>query len=149
MSFSDFTTDNEVLAARLKALEESVKAKPNELDARLAGKYIACRGEDRSLTIEFPVLDWEANYSGILHGGIICAMLDHTAGVAAICFRDDWAPTVDLDVHFLRKADVGDTLICRAEIEFFGRRIVHMRASLTSKATGKTVATALATYLND
>ena len=148
MSFSDFTTDNRVLAKRLKAVDESVKAKPNEMDARLAGRYIECRGEDMSLTIEFPVLDWEANYSGILHGGVICAMLDHTAGVAAICFRDGWAPTVDLDVHFLRKADVGDTLVCRAEIEFFGRRIVHMKANLTSKTTGKVVATALATYLN-
>ena len=148
MSYKEFTTDNEILAARLKAVDESVKASPNEMDARLQGKYIECNGEEKSLTIEFPVLEWEANYVGILHGGIICSMLDHTAGVAAICFRNEWAPTVDLDVHFLRKAEVGDTLISKAEIDFFGRRIVHMRATLTSKASGKTVATALATYLN-
>ena len=148
MSFSDFTTDNELLAKRLKDVEESVYSKPNEMDARLQGKYIACSGEERSLTIEFPVLDWEANYSGILHGGIICTMLDHTAGVTAICFMGCWTPTVDLDVHFLRKAEVGDTLICKSKIEFCGSRIIHLRAELVSKTTGKQIASALATYLN-
>lgn len=148
MSFSDFTTDNELLAKRLKEVDESVKSRPNEMDARLEGKYFGCCGEEKSLTIEFPVLDWEANYSGILHGGIICTMLDHTAGVTAICFMGGWTPTVDLDVHFLRKAEVGDTLLSKAKIEFCGRNIIHLSAELTSKTTGKTVATALATYLN-
>lgn len=45
----------------------------------LRENILGCCGEEKSLTIEFPVLDWEANYSGILHGGIICTMLDHTA----------------------------------------------------------------------
>ncbi len=149
MSYKDFTTDNKVLEERLRALDREVKSRAGELDAKLQPKYIECRGEDKSITIEFPVLPWEANYVGILHGGIICTMLDHTAGVCAICFRDEWSPTVDIDVHFLRKAEVGDTLICTAQIEFFGRRIVHMRATLTSKTSGKIVATALATYLNN
>ena len=148
MSFSDFTTDNELLAKRLKEVDESVKSRPNEMEVRRMGKYLGCCGEEKSLTIEFPVLDWEANYSGILHGGIICTMLDHTAGVTAICFMGGWTPTVDLDVHFLRKAEVGDTLLSKAQIEFCGRSIIHLSAELTSKATGKTVATALATYLN-
>ena len=71
MSFSDFTTDDELLAKRLKEVEESVKSKPHEMDARLEGRYLSCCGEERSITIEFPVLEWEANYGGILHGGII------------------------------------------------------------------------------
>ncbi len=149
MSYKEFTRDNKILEERLKVLDREVKSKPDEFDARLQAKYIECNGDDLSITIEFPVLPWEANYVGILHGGVTCAMLDHTAGVCAICFRDEWAPTVDLDVHFLRKAEVGDTLISKAEIEFFGHRIVHMRATLTSKTSGKTVATALATYLNN
>ena len=110
MSFSDFTTDDELLAKRLKEVEESVKSRPHEMDARLEGRYLSCCGEERSMTIEFPVLEWEANYGGILHGGIICTMLDHTAGVTAICFMGGWTPTVDLDVHFLRSAKVGDTI---------------------------------------
>ena len=148
MSFSDFTTDDELLAKRLKEVEESVKSKPHEMDARLEGRYLSCCGEERSMTIEFPVLEWEANYGGILHGGIICTMLDHTAGVTAICFMGGWTPTGDLDVHFLRSAKVGDTLISKAYIEFCGSRIIHLRAELVSKTTGKQIASALATYIN-
>ena len=44
MSFSDFTTDNDLLAKRLKEVDESVKSRPNEMDARLEGKYLGCCG---------------------------------------------------------------------------------------------------------
>lgn len=148
MSFSDFTTDDELLAKRLKEVAESVKNKPNEMDAKLEGRYISCSGEEKSMTMEFPVLEWETNYGGILHGGIICTMLDHAAGVTAICFMGGWTPTVDLDVHFLRPAKAGDTLIGKACIEFCGSRIIHLRAELVSKTTGKKIASALATYIN-
>lgn len=33
MSFSDFTTDNDLLAKRLKEVDDSVKSRPNEMDA--------------------------------------------------------------------------------------------------------------------
>ena len=54
MSFSDFTTDDELLAKRLKEVAESVKNKPNEMDAKLEGRYISCSGEEKSMTMEFP-----------------------------------------------------------------------------------------------
>ena len=136
MSFSDFTTDNEILAKRLKALDESVKSKPNEFDARLSGRYIACRGEDKSLTIEFPVLDWEANYAGILHGGVICAMLDHTAGVAAICFRDSWAPTVDMTVHFRKKNRTHES---KPDLEGDGQNRCNGPCNIPKRLTEKTI----------
>ena len=142
-----FTTDQALLDERLAEAVWSVKNRPEELDARLEGNYLGCSGEEMSMTIEFPVLEWEANYAGILHGGIFATMLDHTAGITAICFTGAWTPTVDLDVHYLRSAQVGQTLISKAYIEFHGRRIIHMRAEMTCKETGKVVAVALATYM--
>lgn len=146
MSFFDFTTDEELLAKRLAEVEQTVKSRPNEVNARLEGRYIGCVGSEKSLTVEFPVLEWETNYYGKLHGGIICTMLDHTSGMAAVCFLGGSNPTVDIDVHFLRKAELGDTLVCKAQLEFAGSKIVHIRAELLSKQSGKTVATSLATH---
>lgn len=53
--------------------------------------------------------------------------------------------TTDNDLLAKRLKEV---LMSKAKIEFCGRNIIHMSADLRSKTTGKTVATALATYLN-
>jgi uncharacterized protein (TIGR00369 family) len=147
MTVTGFTTDQAVLDARLQEAWDSIKSRPEEMDARLCGNYIRCDGKELSMTVEFPILEWEANYVGILHGGITATMLDHTAGVAAICFTGAWTPTVDIDIHYLRGGKVGDTLIAKAYLQFRGRRVIHMRCELTSKSTGKLVASALATYM--
>ena len=53
--------------------------------------------------------------------------------------------TTDNDLLAKRLKEV---LLSKAKIEFCGGNIIHLSAELTSKTTGKTVATALATYLN-
>ena len=80
------TTDSAVLKQRLLEVSEHVHTFPEELDAMMQGNYLSCNPDDLTLMIEFPVLQWEANYQGILHGGIISTMLDHTAGVMVLCF---------------------------------------------------------------
>lgn len=147
MSFFDFTTDEEILGRRFKQIEKNVKSKPNEVNAKLEANYKEVNAEERSLVIEFPVLDWEVNYAGILHGGVICTMLDHVSGMTATCFLDKWTPTVSMDTHFLRKAEIGDTLIGKAWLGFFGERVIQLNAQLVSAKTGKVVATSSSTHV--
>lgn len=143
------TTDSAVLKQRLLEVSDHVHAFPEELDAMMQGNYLSCNPDNLTLMIEFPVLQWEANYQGILHGGIISTMLDHTAGVMVLCFLGCWGPTIDLNVHFIRSAKVGQVLVSTAKIIHAGRRIVQMQVSLSDKETGRTIATASAVYLNN
>lgn len=148
MSFSDFMRDETIFEDRLAEMVSKVRSKPNEVNAKLEGDYKGFDAEEMSLTIEFPVLEWEANYAGILHGGIICTMLDHTSGFATFCFIGNWSPTIDIDVHFLRKAQIGEVLVCKAKLEFCGSTVVQVHAELKSKNSGKVIATSLSTHLN-
>lgn len=59
-----------------------------------------------------------------------------------------WAPTVDLQVHFLRPGQPGDTILAVGRIISAGQTLVHAEASLASKATGKKLAVCTATFLN-
>lgn len=142
-------TDKETVMNNLKKIEdENSGAYSERANALMAANYRDCNVDELSVTLEFKVLPWELNRGGFLHGGIICAMLDHTAGAAASSFTGTWCPTVDMDVRFLSFGKPGDVLTCTGRIASAGKRILHMEAVLSNKETGKIIATGTSTYLN-
>lgn len=142
-------TDRETVMKNLKKIEgENSGDQRERVNGLMAVDYCDCDVDRLSVTLEFKVLPWELNRGGFLHGGIICAMLDHTAGAAASSYTGIWCPTVDMDVRFLSFGKPGDSLLCTGRIVAPGRRILHMEAILQDKATGKVVASSTSTYLN-
>ena len=104
---------------------------------------------DKTLTFEFPIQNWQANRVGNLHGGIICTAFDLTiAALARFYARENFAPTISIDVKYVRPASVGDTLVVTAKATSTGRRITQLTAEASSKSTGKLVATAASVYMN-
>ena len=141
--------DREAVMKNLKKIEgENAGEHRERVNGLMAADYCDCDVDRLSVTLEFKVLPWELNRGGFLHGGIICAMLDHTAGAAASSYTGIWCPTVDMDVRFLSFGKPGDSLLCTGRIVAPGRRILHMEAILQDKATGKVVASSTSTYLN-
>ena len=120
---------------------------PDRVNGMMNPKYLDCDIDKRTVTIEYTTAHWEANRVGILHGGVICTMLDHGAGAAVSAYVGEWCPTVDLDVHFLRQGHIGEDLVVIGEIIHLGRRAVHAEAKLYEKLSGKLIATCLGTYL--
>lgn len=108
-----------------------------------------CSYEDRSLSLEFEVQPWQANRAGQIHGGMICTAFDITmAALARFYAGENFAPTVSLDVKYLRPVKIGDTLVVKATATATGRRITQLTAEACSKETGKLVATAASVFLN-
>jgi uncharacterized protein (TIGR00369 family) len=85
------------------------------------------------------------NPTGNVQGGFVAAMLDETLGpaLAATLEPDEFAPTLELKVNFLRPAKQG-TLTGRGRVVHRGRRIAFLAGELLDEA-GSTVATATAT----
>lgn len=105
--------------------------------------------DDRTLTFEFPVQAWQANRVGNLHGGMICTAFDiTTAALARFYARENYAPTISLEVKYVRPAKVGDTLVVTAKATMAGRRITQLTGEAHSKSTGKLVATSASVYMN-
>ena len=142
-------TDRETVMKNLKKIEaENAGDQRERVNGLMAADYCDCDVDRLSVTLEFKVLPWELNRGGFLHGGIVCAMLDHTAGAAASSYTGVWCPTVDMDVRFLSFGKPEDTLTCTGRIASPGKRILHMEAVLSNKSTGKILATCTSTYLN-
>ena len=149
MANSFLLTDKESVMQNLKNIHaENTGGHRERVNGLMAADYVDCDPDKHTVTLEFHVKEWELNRAGFLHGGVICTMLDHTAGAAASSFTGSWCPTVDMDVRFISFGKPGDVLIGTGRIVSAGRKILHMDAGLSDKATGRLIATATSTYLN-
>ena len=149
MAKSFLITDKETVLNNLKEVAaENIGDHRERVNGLMAPDYLGCSIDQQSVTLEFQVKPWELNRAGLLHGGVICTMLDHTAGAAASSFTGSWCPTVDMDVRFISFGKPGDVLVGTGRIVSAGRKILHMEAGLSDKATGRLIATATAAYLN-
>ncbi|MCI2063083.1 MAG: PaaI family thioesterase [Eubacteriaceae bacterium] len=121
----------------------------NSFNGRLEPHPVGCSLEEMTSEIEYPILEWELNQAGQVHGGILCTMFDISAGsLAKIVNELEFNPTVSLNVRFIRPAMHGDTAVIKTVIESNGRTLVNMSGRAFSKNSGKLLATAAVTFIN-
>lgn len=66
-----------------------------------------------------------ANTYGITHGGIVAALVDMAAGVAARTTKRK-VLTVEMSTSYFQKVELSDTLTAHAAITHEGGRILHL-----------------------
>ena len=86
------------------------------------------------------------NRRGVVHGGLLTALLDSVLGAAVIAgiAPEEWCGTVQIDVQFLEPAR-GPQLTGRARLERRGRRVA-MASGEVVDSDGRTVAKAQGTW---
>lgn len=132
-----------------KTLRENNIDQKNTVNGMMRSEKAGCSFEDKTITFAFPVQPWQANRVGNMHGGIICTAFDITiAALARFYAGENFAPTVSLDVKFVRPVSVGDTMMVTARATATGRRITQLTCEAYSKESGKLVATGASVYMN-
>lgn len=132
-----------------KTMEENNVGQAKSVNGMMRSTKVGCSYEDKSISLGFPVQEWQANRAGMMHGGIICTAFDMAAAaIARFCAGENYAPTVSLDVKYIRPVALGDTLIVTAKATAAGRRITQIVGEAVSEKTGKLVATAASVYMN-
>ena len=132
-----------------KTLLENNIEQRDTLNGMMKSSEGRCSFEDKTLTFEFPVQPWQANIVGNLHGGMICTAFDLTiAALARFYAGENFAPTVSLDVKYIRPVKVGDTLTVTARATATGKRITQLTGEAYIKETGRLAATAASVYMN-
>lgn len=132
-----------------KTLRENNVEQRDTLNGMMKSSEGRCSFEDKMLTFEFPVQPWQANRVGNMHGGMICTAFDLTiAALARFYAGENFAPTVSLDVKYIRPVKVGDTLTVTARATATGKRITQLTGEAYIKETGRLAATAASVYMN-
>ena len=98
-------------------------------------------------TWEYEVKREHFNPNGVLHGGVVMALLDTAMGhaVAALVAADGaFNAAAQMNVHFLEPIRAG-TVTARAEVKKCGKRLAVVEAEATDEA-GAVLAIATATH---
>lgn len=85
------------------------------------------------------------SWPGILHGGVVTAILDETIGRVAF-LHDRWVQTAKLEMRFLEPAPLGQPLIARGRLTQDRRRLMLMEGELVGP-DGKRLAEAKGTFV--
>jgi len=106
---------------------------------------VSVQPERGEIQVAFEASNAFVNPVGNIQGGFLAAMLDDTLGpsLVATLEPDEFAPTIELKVNFLRPAKPG-TLIGSGRVVHRGGSIAFLAGELADEA-GELVATATAT----
>jgi uncharacterized protein (TIGR00369 family) len=85
---------------------------------------------------------------GIAHGGVIATLLDSVMGMTAQRSSppDHYLVTAQLNVHFIRPAFEGETLVASSQLRHTGRKTAVAQGELQT-SQGELVATSSATFV--
>ena len=132
-----------------RTIYENNVLQKDSINGMMQAEKFSCSYEERTLTFAFPVQQWQVNRVGNLHGGIICTAFDITiAALARFFARENFAPTVSLDVKYVRPVKVGDRLLVTARATSAGRRITQLTCEARIEASGRLAATGASVYMN-
>lgn len=132
-----------------KTMKENNVTQQTTVNGMMKSQKIGCSYEDKTLTLAFPVLEWQANRAGMMHGGIICTAFDMTCAALARFFAgENYAPTISMDLKYVRPVQIGETMVVTAKATATGKRITQLTAEAYCKETGKLVATSASVFMN-
>jgi uncharacterized protein (TIGR00369 family) len=86
---------------------------------------------------------------GVVFGGAITTLIDHTSGLAVACALDELRAiaTIDLRVDYLRAAEPGVDLFARSECYRTTRNVAFVRAFAYESDPENAFATCLGTFM--
>jgi uncharacterized protein (TIGR00369 family) len=87
--------------------------------------------------------------TGVLHGGVITALLDATCGAAVFTSLPRMQPiaTLDLRIDYLRPAEAGRTVVAKATCYHLSKNVGFARAVAYHDDESQPIATAAGTFM--
>lgn len=104
------------------------------------GLHLVFRQEDQSIVADFQPREEHQGFPGILHGGIVAAVLDEVLGRTSLLgIHPAWTMTGRLEIRYRRHVPYGPLLRVRATLETERRRMLQARGVLSLAEDEQTV----------
>lgn len=102
--------------------------------------------DGQTVFTEFTPGEHQQGWPGVLHGGIVSAVLDETIGRVAFLY-DRWVQTAKLEVRFVKPAPLGQRLRAVGKLTRDARRLMEMDGQLVTAEGGEVLAEAKGTFV--
>jgi uncharacterized protein (TIGR00369 family) len=96
------------------------------------GLNIRFRTDETLVRTEVPFSEDMCGFKGIVHGGILTAVLDEAMGWAAACNSGRMCVAAELKIRFVRSVLAGENVLVVARMERDRRRIIEASGEITS-----------------
>jgi uncharacterized protein (TIGR00369 family) len=110
------------------------------------GLHLALKFEPNRCHADLALPNVYEGWEGVVHGGIICTILDEVMAWALIDM-DSWGVTARMSVEFKRPLLVGQAIRAEGWVVDARRRLHRTAGRIVDAGTGEVVATAEATYV--
>ena len=131
-----------------KIINFNVKDDGPGVDKMFKVRFISCDLEEKSMCVEFPVLEWELNPQYTLHGGLVTTFFDTSFGfLVSYFFGKTYICTVDIGTNYIKSAKEGDSIIIKAKINSLGNTISTVYGEARRKSDNVLIATSTATFM--
>ena len=94
----------------------------------------------------YTALQRHQGYDGLLHGGVVTALLDEAMGWA-IFHQGIWGVTAKLEVTFRRPVPVGEEIVVSGQLTNDRGRTIETKGSVTRGSDGTVLAEATAIFM--
>lgn len=117
-------------------LTESLTRRSGKLQAQLADSISAIPLQFEAVCADESVLfslmpdPWMRNPGNVVHGGILCTVLDIAMGIVVAGCLHRMAPTVDMHTEFIRPVRLDAKIHIRVHASSIGKTLAYMRATL-------------------
>jgi len=104
---------------------------PSPFALWLKGKVV-CASKD-TVEFQFTVRKEMTNPVGMLHGGVMAAMIDDCIGVNFFVLGLEYFyPTINLNIEYFSGAKEGEIVSVKTKVVKQGRTIINLRADITN-----------------
>lgn len=111
-------------------------------------ELVSCDYQEKSITLRFPVLPWQINPIGTLHGGLSATAADDAGGLLTqLLTMTKITPTVYLNTSYLSPVMMGDCLVVKAKVERQGKRLIHVHMQGWAESTGEMAIAAMGAFM--
>src|SRR5947209_8426968 len=96
------------------------------------GLHLVFRQEEDSIVADFQPREEHQGFPGVIHGGIVAALLDETLGRTSLLGENpEWTMTGRLEIRYRRAVPYGPLLRIRASLTNQRRKILQASGVLT------------------
>ncbi len=147
MSKLDEMIKQEKMERGISEIIEYIQKGDKRTNTLMNPRLAACNAKERTITIEFPVQEWQLNQYDVMHGGLIATAFDEALGIFALYLNHGkQIVSVNISLNYVKPVPMDGAILITAKVTSLGKKIITISGECHLKSNGLLTNTAIETF---